>query len=295
MQTLRLLPWLLLLFCSSLLADGPVWRVENGSRVLYLGGTLHLLRQRDYPLPDSFDRAFEQAGRLVFETDIAATRDSAFLTAMDQALRLPSGERLSQRISAETRVLLQAKLAQFGQTLDSFDGYRTAMLSISLTMMELQRLGVDAPGVDELFFRRAQAAGKAIGWLETPQQQIDFLARMGDGEEDGLLRQTLAELGTLEREFPRMIEAWRKGDLEGLEHLFVQPMRAFSPRLYRELLVQRNRRWLPQILELLKTPERELVLVGSAHLAGPDGLIRSLRERGYRVSPLDSTAGAPAD
>jgi len=75
----------------------------------------------------------------------------------------------------------------------------------------------------------------------------------------------------------------------------VQPMRAFSPRLYRELLVERNRRWLPQIIELLKTPERELVLVGSAHLAGPDGLIRSLRERGYRVSRVDSTAAAGND
>jgi len=203
----RLLPWLLLLFCSSLLADGPVWRVENGSKVLYLGGTLHLLRQRDFPLPAAFDAAFEQADRLVFETDIAATRDSAFLTAMDQALRLPPGQKLSQRISTETRGLLQAKLAQFGQSLESFEGYRAAMLSISLTMMELQRLGVDAPGVDETFFRRAQAAGKAIGWLETPEQQVDFIARMGEGEEDSLIRQTLVELGTLEREFPRMIKA----------------------------------------------------------------------------------------
>ncbi len=290
MRTLRILAWLLLLFCPPLLADGPVWRVEHGSRILYLGGTLHLLRQRDYPLPTAFDEAFEQADRLIFETDIAAARDPRFLSAMDRALRLPPGQRLSQQLSAETEALLKAKLAQFGQSLDRFDGYRAAMLSISLTMLELQRLGVDAPGVDEAWFHRAQAAGKGIGWLESPQQQIEFLTRMGEGEEDSLLRQTLVELDTLEREFPRMIEAWRKGDLEGLENLFVKPMRDSSRRLYQELLVERNHRWLPQIIDLLKTPERELVLVGSAHLAGPDGLIQTLRKRGYRVRSLDSAA-----
>ncbi len=286
---IRRLLVILLLVGTPAEAD-PVWRVGNGGHELYLGGSIHLLRQQDYPLPAAFDEAFARAGRLIFETDIAATRSPAFQQTMDRALRLPEGERLGDRLKPETRQLLEARLKLFGLGLEPFDGYRPALLSLSLTMLELQRLGIDAPGVDEILFQRAQRDGKTMGWLETPQQQIAFLSRMGEGEEDLLIRQTLLELTTLEQDFERMIEAWRIGDLDALEALFVTPTKTLSPRLYRELMVERNRQWLPRIVEWLKTPEVELIVVGSAHLAGDEGLVRALRRKGYRVERVDSPA-----
>jgi uncharacterized protein YbaP (TraB family) len=288
-----LLALLILLQVQPLSAD-PVWRIEQDGRQLFLAGSIHLLRRSDLPLPPAFDRAFAQADRLVFETDIAATRSPSFLEAMDRALRLPEDETLSRHIAAETRALLAARLRQYGLSLQAFEAYKPAMLSISLTMLELQRLGIDAPGVDEWLYRRAQAAGKPVSGLETPQQQIDFLARMGEGEEDALLRQTLVELGTLESDFDRMIAAWRRGDLRQLESLFIAPMRDTSPRLYQTLMVRRNRAWLPRLMRLLATPPTELVVVGSAHLAGADGLIARLRQAGLRVTRLQAPATGPA-
>jgi TraB/PrgY/gumN family len=62
------------------------------------------------------------------------------------------------------------------------------------------------------------------------------------------------------------------------------------PLVYKVLLVNRNQRWMPQIETMFASPGQELIVVGSAHLAGPDGLISQLIKRGYRVSPWQAPA-----
>jgi uncharacterized protein YbaP (TraB family) len=48
-------------------AETSVWKVQNGGNVLYLGGTVHLLRETDYPLPEAFNDAFTKSEVIVFE------------------------------------------------------------------------------------------------------------------------------------------------------------------------------------------------------------------------------------
>jgi len=270
----------------------PLWQVEGQGHRLFLSGSIHLLRQEDYPLPGAFDRAYRSADRLIFETDIAATRTADFASAMQQALRLPKGRHLADRLSDDTLMRAQQRLRQMGGSMAAFEDFRPALLALSLSLMELQRLGVDAPGVDEALFQRARRAGKPIGWLETPQQQIAFIARIGEGEEDALIRQTLDELNSLEREYQRMVTAWREGDLTALEQLMLKPMRRQAPGLYRSLIVDRNRLWLPQIERLLRDAPVELIIVGSAHLAGPDGLIAALKQRGWKITRMEPASVA---
>ncbi len=274
---------LLALVTGPAIAD-PVWRIEKDGRWLYLAGSIHILRAADYPLPEAFETAYRSADRLVFETDIAATRDPGFMAEMDRALRLPEGERLSHKLSPSLRQRIEAALQPQGLSLEAFDTHAPAMLSMTLTLLELGKLGVDAPGVDAWLYRRARTEGKPVAQLETPSQQIAFIAAMGRGEEEVLIRQTLTELETLERDFARMTRAWRSGDLRNLDRLMLEPMRQLSPKIYRSLILQRNRAWLPKIEGFIRDPGVELVVVGSAHLAGPDGLLRLLEERGYRVT-----------
>jgi uncharacterized protein YbaP (TraB family) len=53
---------------ACLYGETSVWKISRGDNVLYLGGTIHVLRESDYPLPEPFDEAFEQADIVVFET-----------------------------------------------------------------------------------------------------------------------------------------------------------------------------------------------------------------------------------
>ena len=61
-KTISKLTFALLAFVSAFaFADTSVWVVESGARRVYLGGTIHILRAWDFPLPSEFDKAYQQA------------------------------------------------------------------------------------------------------------------------------------------------------------------------------------------------------------------------------------------
>jgi len=51
-------------------------------------------------------------------------------------------------------------------------------------------------------------------------------------------------------------------------------------------LTDRNRVWLPKIEELLRGEKTVFVVVGMAHLVGKDGVVESLKKKGFRVEQL---------
>ena len=80
--------------------------------------------------------------------------------------------------------------------------------------------------------------------------------------------------------YDKALDFWLEGDPDGL----LSTIRAsMTDAQYRDLIVDRNRRWLKQIDVWLNGGDNVLVVVGAAHLAGPDGLPRMLRKRGFEV------------
>ena len=87
----------------------------------------------------------------------------------------------------------------------------------------------------------------------------------------------------------RRILIKRRADTAALERLLLVEYERL-PTLYRPLVTDRNRRWLPQIEALLARPDDTLVVVGALHLVGPDGLLALLRERGLVPSPVGAVS-----
>ena len=50
------------------------------------------------------------------------------------------------------------------------------------------------------------------------------------------------------------------------------------------MVVDRNRAWTPKIVELLEGDRNAMVVVGSMHLIGDEGLVSLLKRRGYTVT-----------
>jgi len=102
--------FILFLLTRSAFASSPVWLVETGHSRLYLAGTIHLLRETDYPLPAAFNSAYTQSSLLVFETDIDTTRQAAFQQQMMAAVSLPPGKQIDQFFSPQTLRILETYL-----------------------------------------------------------------------------------------------------------------------------------------------------------------------------------------
>jgi hypothetical protein len=280
---------LLVLLCGSLpwaQAETSLWKVSHGDNVLYLGGTIHVLRQSDYPLPQAFDEAFAQAGLIGFETDLQQLNTADFQQALLEQARYPAGESLADHLDTASMQALQRYCDESGLQLDALLPYKPAFAMLTMLSLELARLDTAASGVDHYFLGKALAANKPTLGLETPQQQLSFLVNMGQGVESEFILHSLQDLNQLGALLQQMVTQWRSGNTEALNDLFIAPLAQQYPAIYASLLVERNNNWLPAIEALLDSRETELVLVGVAHLVGPDGLLRYLQQRGYKVEQL---------
>ncbi|MBL4581924.1 MAG: TraB/GumN family protein [Gammaproteobacteria bacterium] len=275
-----------LLSFSQLKADTSVWSVRSGDNVVYLGGTVHLLRPGDYPLPDEFEEAYRASSELYFETDMAAMSDLSVQVQMLQQLTYGDDKSLSTVLSDEAYAALTAYTATAGLPMVMLDKFKPGLLISTLQILVFQSMGFTPQGVDAFFHTRAVADGKAEGQLETVQEQIGFIAAMGEGNESEFILLSLEELAEIGDVIESMIGAWRSGDTEGLSELFVEDMKIEAPALYDSLLLQRNLRWIPQIDSMLQDADTEFVLVGAAHIVGENGLLDLLSQKGYEINQL---------
>ena len=73
-----------------------VWKVTSGTNVLYLGGSIHALKSKDYPLPAAYNRAFDASDRLVCEVDPKALLESS--KGILKAGEYPKGDSLKNHV-----------------------------------------------------------------------------------------------------------------------------------------------------------------------------------------------------
>ena len=264
-------------------SETSLWRVSDGNAEIFIGGTVHVLSQSDYPLPPEFDQAYQKADTLVLETDLGALAKPETQLQLMQRLFYRDGMTLQTVLNEEAYKALQQYCAKVGIPVESLSSFKPPMVVITLMMAELQRLGLAESGVDDYFNRKARTEGKTLESLETLEQQLYALERMGQGQENELILSTLKELQELPAMMQNMKAAWSRGDLDTLAQIGIAPMQTEYPEIYEDLLVKRNEAWLPKITAMLASPERELILVGALHLAGSDGILEQLRRRGYTV------------
>ena len=271
---------------SPAIADTSVWSVRSGDNVIYLGGTVHLLRPGDYPLPDEFEEAYQASSELYFETDIAAMSDLSVQAQMLQQLTYSDDRSLRTVLSDEAYAALSAYTQTAGLPIVMLEKFKPELLISTLQILVFQSMGFTPQGVDAFFHTRAVADGKAEGQLETVQEQIGFIAAMGEGNDSEFILLSLKDLTETGNVIDGMIGAWRSGDAQGLSELFVEDMKVEAPALYDTLLLERNLKWIPQINRMLQDADTEFVLVGAAHIVGENGLLDLLSQEGYEINQL---------
>ena len=276
--------FIILLFVSTLsVAQTSLWKISRGDKHLYLGGTIHMLSQSDYPLPQAFDKAYELSAAVVFETDIAGSASPEFQQHMMRKLTYQDGRTLKTVLRPATYQALSEHSAKTGLPLANLQTFRPGMLAITLTLMELQRLGMGGAGVDQFYSSKARIDGKSIKQFESLDEQLGFLINMGQGQEDELIMQTLDDIKQLASKMNEIKSAWRSGNSQQLAEITQKDLKDRFPGVFNSLIVERNNNWMPKLEAMLATAEVELVLVGVAHLVGDAGMIRQLREKGYKI------------
>ncbi len=276
---------LVLLFCTQSLAESSVWKIQKGESVMYLGGTCHLLRQSDFPLPAEFDKAYRESDIVVFETDLGEFNNPSAQAKLMSKAMYNDGSTVDKHLSSQTYKLLSGYCEANGIPLGALKQFKPSMIVVMMEAVELAKLNVTQEGVDTFFYKLAKRDKKIVEGLETVDEQISYLAGMGEGNEDAFVRYTIEDFKSIERQYESLVGAWKKGDTRRIYDLMVGDLKEM-PKLYKELLTDRNKNWLPLIEAYQKTPQKRFILVGVGHLVGPDGILEALRRKGYKVEKL---------
>lgn len=258
-----------------------LWRVTEGERTVHLLGSIHFMKGDAYPLGQVIEDAYTGSGLLVFETDMDGL-DRAAIQLMTAGV-LETGRTLEDVVGPDLYRQVTERFEAMGMNAAGFDGMKPWMVALSLTSFELMRAGyLGSQGIDAHFSERAAADGKPCRGLETPEFQVSLFADLSESEGKEFLAYTLADLETVIPLVDEVVAAWRAGDVAGLEGLLADGFEE-HPELFAKMVTQRNLRWLPEVEALLDGDVDTMVVVGSLHLVGEQGLAELLRAKGYEV------------
>ncbi len=264
----------------------PVWIIESESNRTYLLGSIHVLRDEDYPLPEAFQRAYDDAEHLVMELDFTDLDALATFATTRRLAMLPESESLSSVMGVRDYAKATAAADKINVDLEQFARVDPWYAAMTITQLQLGRLGFKAEnGIELHFAQQAKRDDKSGSGLETLEEQLGILDALPSESQSKFLLESLVDVSELKIEGERMIEAWKSGDSERLHQLFAEDLED-NPELHKALLIERNLAWLPYIEKLTKKSDDYLVIVGALHLVGQSGVVELLRKQGYNVRQL---------
>jgi len=289
----RILAAALLSLLSLSLAAAPVgtgkhflWRASKGSAVIYIAGSIHVLRKSDYPLPEVMESAFKASAGLVEEIDLGHFDPESAQLQMMQLGGYPQGQSLKTALPPELYGRVTALAKEQNVDMAMLDPMRPWLASIVLLDNQLVRKGFDATtGVDMHFADEAETAHKPVMGLETASFQLGMLAKLPEKAQEAMLLQSLSQASDTDQEMEAMMDAWHRGDTALLAKEQQQEFGPY-PDIYQAILVQRNKSWIPQLEKLATSGKQYFVVVGALHLVGPDGVLGSLEKDGYKIEQL---------
>lgn len=264
--------------------EPALWRIADADSEIWLFGTAHMLRPELRWRGPRFNAAFAAAEELVTETDTGPAGAAEAVALSEQLGAMPDGETLSARLGAER----QAQLARVADSLriDSaaLEPMRPWLAALRLSYAYAVSRGMrPEAGVENVLSEEARRRGMRLSFLETPEQQVRFLADLPPEEEARFLADTLSEIEADADALAEMDALWARGDTIALAALFDAQWRQGSPAVHEVVILQRNRAWADEIARRLEGDGRIFIAVGAAHLVGEGNVIDLLRARGIEV------------
>ena len=278
---------------SSAAPRGFVYRVSKtgaSGKVLYLYGTLHIGRSGGAGLDEATRALVLSCQHVAIELD---PRDQVALArALQTYGRYADGDSLAKHVPAE----LDARAMQVADGLklarERAEQMRPWMLSNVLSVLSLTRAGLDPRrGSEALLAAEASKDQADVIEIEGADAQLKLLGRAPEDVQVDALRRTLQQIDSshIADEASELLAAWEKSDVPAMEKVLkdLSDERGPYPQFMTEVLLKKRDMSMADAAVLqMAQPGDTLFAVGALHLFGADGLIATLRQRGYTVTAL---------
>lgn len=263
-------------------ATPAVWTLKDRGGDLTFLGSIHLLPQGLSWRTAQIDAAFQHAQIVVFEAPVdAGAGPSAEI--MNRLGQLKGGQSLSKIVPPALWRRLEDAAWSVSFPARNLEPFEPWLAAVTLEVMLYINKGFSPwLGVDLLLEEEARQAGKKTEFLESVEEQLSYLAGMPRSVGIKMLEQAVIGIETKPDLVFELVGAWAKGDPEALWAVADDSMNGM-PEIEDALLIRRNKNWIPKLEKMIRSGRPHLVVVGAAHLAGPDSVIKMLRTKGYKI------------
>ena len=265
--------------------QGLLWKISSSTGTVHLFGSIHLASEEMYPLPEKVEAAFKGAEQLVVEVNVGPEQQAELGQIMKAKGIYPAEESLTDHISDEIEEQLTSYLEGAGMPAATFNRFEPWLVALTISVLELQKLGLDPMlGIEQHFLAKAKGS-KPIVELETAEDQLSLFDGLPAGLQQLMLKKTLLEIDRMAEEMEEMIDVWSRGDTAAMEVLIYESLEE-APELapvFEKLFTERNLTMADKIAGLLGTDSSYFVLVGAGHLVGDDGIVALLKEKEFSV------------
>ena len=252
-----------------------LWEVSgNGlTKPSYLFGTVHMICGKDYVLKSKVKDAFAKTDKLALEINLT---DANELTYMQQSLM--GTELLSKKLKPAQLTELEGILKEkAGISIKDVDSYTLTTL---MSMLYAKSFGCqDLKFYEMELISKAKEDKKAVIGLETIKAQMEFLGKSYSDVQMVELFKHINEADT-----GKLVKNYVAENLQAIyEEVISKDVMDANAKKW--MLDTRNANWVKIMPELMKK-ESVFFAVGSGHLAGEQGVISLLKQKGYTVTPV---------
>ena len=277
-----------------------MWKAEDSDgNYAYLFGSIHAADDMVNHLPDYFEKAYSDSEMLAFEVDMSdifasISTDTKFLTDIIYS----DGTTIKDHISTETYSSLVDILKSEGMYNAMYDYYKPLMWESLLENIIISKAGLNASnGVDITLTTRAKKDGKEINEVESMEFQMSMFNDFSDELVELMLAQ-YAETNAIEeqtKEIKNLYEKWKTGTMSSEDvsdeadidmDSLTEEQKALLDEYNKSMLTDRNAGMTEKLIEYMKGDKTAMLVVGSAHFLGDDGIISLLQKQGITVTKI---------
>jgi uncharacterized protein YbaP (TraB family) len=268
------------------IADPALWVVRDADTVVYLFGTVHVLKPDMKWQTEKFDLAFNKADVIYQEADLSPEIQQALGAVLPGLAFYSDGRTLREVLNEADEKEVKEAADIVGLDMIAVDRMKPWFAAIGLTQMQMVKAGYQADkGVEMIITEKAKKADKPIRFLETAEWQLRLLAELPEASQIEFLVAGAEAIEDSPEMLDDLVDDWFTGDVDGIADLMSDEDAMGDDVVYDAMLTQRNRNWTREIQKLMQAEEGTfLFAVGAAHLAGEDSVINMLRDQGETVA-----------
>lgn len=268
-----------------------MWKVSSENTTIYLLGSAHMAPENIYPLDKAITAAYEASAVVAVEADVRPEKQAGLMQTIQQKAAYADGTTVKDHVSEETYKKLSKWVETTGMSMAQLGMMRPWILSLTVTQLELQKLGYNPQsGIDMHFIKKCVKDKKELKELESVEYQINLLSGFSDELQEKFLLRALNEAENMGEQFEKLLKAWSDGDAAGMEATIMAEVKK-TPELkpvYDKLFDERNILMAAKVEEHLKTGKTAFVIVGAGHLVGEKGMVKLLAasEKKYKIEQV---------